>query len=180
MTLVRLEPTTPWSRVKHSSTEPLHSLCTHAMFYLTVSAGTSYIQKHLDEISLDQYCCQGNQWRLRSTWPFSHSDQSFMSICNGLFYSLSWNVIHPDTKTNILMKSSLTNTVAKASSEWQLEYLTSRSGKKMITLKTDVNKEKPEFNIEVSRKEPFLSIFMCRSRGVRTPPEKITSGHMFP
>ena len=101
-----------------------------------------------------------------------------MYTCIGLFYSLSWNVIHPDTKTNILMKSSLTKTVAKASSEWQLEYLTSRSGKKMITLKTDVNKEKPEFNIEVSRKEPFLSIFMCRSRGVRTPPEKITSGHV--
>ena len=35
----------------------------------------------------------------------------------GLLYRISWNVIHPDTKSNILMKSSLTNTVAKASSE---------------------------------------------------------------
>ena len=73
------------------------------------------------------------------------------------------------------MKSSLTNTVVKASSEWQLEYLTSRSGKKMITLKTDVNKEKPEFNIEVSRKEPFSSVSCTDPEGgygVRIPPGK--------
>ena len=67
-----------------------------------------------------------------------------------VLFSGKWSLSHPDTKTDILMTSTITNTVTKATSDWQLDYKTMRAGKKTINIKTDVNKEDPEFSFKVS------------------------------
>lgn len=49
-----------------------------------------------------------------------------------------------------MLTSSVMNTVAKATSEWQLQYKTAKRGKKTITVKTELDKAEPGFDLEVS------------------------------
>ena len=46
--LMRLEPTTPWSPVKHSTTEPLHSLTDQAPFLFDTLMALKIFFKNFD------------------------------------------------------------------------------------------------------------------------------------
>ena len=63
VTPMRLEPATPWSRVKHSTTEPLHSLTiigNRICLFLSINLNCHYHHENWEKISSDLPNCKAS------------------------------------------------------------------------------------------------------------------------